>query len=526
MYERYNRNSFKPKRKYRNKGSPKRRRMICHSVAVYSSTLKAHRIIPFDTDSSHIGIDNRASGCFSHVSTDFVGPLRDSNRIEKGFGGSKTSSVKIGTLKWTWLDDQGKSWTHYIPNSFYCKSGGVRLLSPQHFAQQTGDILGTGTSTNGKHITLHWKQHQAKLTVPLSPMDNVATFHLAPGFTHYQTFCHQAKFDEQPPAVLDGESIHSLDLPTNTNGIRPWAKTHHPFDGPKRVAQHVSTTTTTSNLEKEYLQLHYSLGHIHPDRMKIMVQQGTLPQRYRNCRLPFCASCAYGKATRKPWRSHTSSNNDESTRPQRPGECISVDQLISPTPGLIAQMSGKLTTQRYTCATIFVDQYSGFSYIWIQRSTSVDETLKGKRAFERFSTHHGVNITHYHADNGVFRAKDWVVDCHTRQQSISYAAVGAHHQNGVAERRIRVLQDMTRTQLLHAQERWPQAITPFLWPYALRIANDEWNNAPNPRDKAKLTPLQRFSSTKVQRNIAHSAPFGCPTYVLTSELQARLPFHK
>ena len=85
---------------------------------------------------------------------------------------------------------------------------------------------------------------------------------------------------------------------------------------------------------------------------------------------------------------------------------------------------------------------------------------------------------------------------------------------------------MTRTQLLHAQERWPQAITPFLWPYALRIANDEWNNAPNPRDKARLTPLQRFSGTKVQRNINHSAPFGCPTYVLTSELQARLPFHK
>ena len=85
---------------------------------------------------------------------------------------------------------------------------------------------------------------------------------------------------------------------------------------------------------------------------------------------------------------------------------------------------------------------------------------------------------------------------------------------------------MTRTQLLHAQERWPTAISPFLWPYALRIANDEWNHAPNPRDSEKLTPLQRFSHTTVQRNIHHSAPFGCPTYILTSELQARLPFHK
>ena len=59
------------------------------------------RIILLDTDSYAIGIDNRASGSFYHVSTDYVGPLRDSNRIVKGFGGSKTSSVKIGTLKWT-----------------------------------------------------------------------------------------------------------------------------------------------------------------------------------------------------------------------------------------------------------------------------------------------------------------------------------------------------------------------------------------------------------------------------------------
>ena len=168
----------------------------------------------------------------------------------------------------------------------------------------------------------------------------------------------------------------------------------------------------------------------------------------------------------------------------------------------------------------------GFSYVWIQRSTSVEDTIKVKYAFERLATHHGIIITHYHADNGVFCAKDWVVDCHAKRQTMSYAAVGVHHQNGIAERRIRVLQEMTRTQLLHAQERWPNAISAYLWLYALHIANDEWNNAPNPRDREQLTPLQRFSSTIVQQNIHHSAPFGYPAYVLTYELQARLPFHK
>ena len=173
---------FKSKQKSRQRVSPKQRQIICTSVAVYASTIKAHRIIPFDTDSSALGIDNRASGYLSHTSTDFVGPfLRNSNRIVKGFGRLKTLSIKIGTLKWIWLDNKGQSWTHYIPNSYYCQSGGVCLLSPQHFAQETGDTLGTGTTTNGRQVTLHWHQNKASLTIPLSPRDNVATFHLAPG---------------------------------------------------------------------------------------------------------------------------------------------------------------------------------------------------------------------------------------------------------------------------------------------------------------------------------------------------------
>ena len=38
--------------------------------------------------------------------------------------------------------------------------------------------------------------------------------------------------------------------------------------------------------------------------------------------------------------------------------------------------------------------------------------------------------------------------------------------------------------------------------------------------------MQRFTRTHIQRNVKHSIPFGCPTYVLETELQARLPFHK
>ena len=523
--------SFKHKKKKRNKGTPRRRKIMCHAVMVFAATAKETNITNFDTDSAMIGIDNRASGCFSHVSTDFVGPMRECNKLVKGFGGTHTSNLKIGTLKWSWLDDSGKMHTHYIENSYYSKMGGVRLLSPQHFSQVTNDLQGTGTKTNGVETILYWGNKKHKLTVPLSKLNNVATFHLAPGFNNFNTFCMevctQDKIKGQQKDSVESEVMHQYDLRHLDKMRSHWnTMTKQAFD----TASKIDTTNTQENVQtpilKQYYRSHCDLGHIHEKRMQLMVKEGTLPMRFKNLKLPFCSSCAYGKSTRRNWRSKSSNNRDEASQPTHAGECISVDQLISPTPGLIAQMVGCLTTKRYTCATIFVDQYSSLSFVWIQKSTCVEETLMGKRAFETYARERGISIKRYHADNGVFRAHKWVEECSTKQQSLTFAAVGAHHQNGVAERRIRLLQEMTRTNLIHAKRRWPQAISTNLWPYALRMANNAWNQAPNPRDKSNLSPEQRFSLTNVQMNVKHSIPFGCPTYVLSSALQSRTPYHK
>ena len=49
--------------------------------------------------------------------------------------------------------------------------------------------------------------------------------------------------------------------------------------------------------------------------------------------------------------------------------------MVSPTPGLIAQMTGKLTTKRYKYATVFVDHFSIFSYFYLQKKSTVEENL-------------------------------------------------------------------------------------------------------------------------------------------------------
>jgi hypothetical protein len=55
-----------------------------------------------------------------------------------------------------------------------------------------------------------------------------------------------------------------------------------------------------------------------------------------------------------------------------------------------------------------------------------------------------------HADSsGIFKANKWVTECRQSRQRLTFAGVNAHHQNGVAKRKIRELQDMTRLCLIH-----------------------------------------------------------------------------
>eukprot|EP00934_Nitzschia_sp_Nitz4_P000920 Nitzschia sp. Nitz4//scaffold577_size2809//140//955//NITZ4_009285-RA/size2809-processed-gene-0.1-mRNA-1//-1//CDS//3329554798//920//frame0 len=197
-------------------------------------------------------------------------------------------------------------------------------------------------------------------------------------------------------------------------------------------------------------------------------------------------------------------------------------------PGFIAQLKGKPTKQRYRCATVFVDHFSRLSFVHLQQSTSGIETLEAKKAFERFADSHGVSVKHYHADNGRFADTLFVRHTASLGQSISFCGVNAHHQNGIAEKRIRDLRESARTALLDALERWPKAIHHSLWPYAFRHANLVHANTPlsGSHGSNGLTPLELFSGSKVSPNIANFHPFGAPVYVLHDALAAGNSFNK
>jgi hypothetical protein len=126
-------------------------------------------------------------------------------------------------------------------------------------------------------------------------------------------------------------------------------------------------------------------------------------------------------------------------------------------------------------------------------------------------------VKQYHADNGRFAEKVWKNDVLLQGQLLSFSGVGAHQQNGRAEKQIRDLQDMARTSLLHANRMWPDTVNVHLWPYALRHANESINLTTFPN--AQVTPTEKFSGVNVGPTYKDIHTLGCPAYVLDSKMQ-------
>ncbi len=109
--------------------------------------------------------------------------------------------------------------------------------------------------------------------------------------------------------------------------------------------------------------------------------------------------------------------NMNTNKANQPGECVAMDQMESSTAGFIGQMKGAiLTTQRYRYATVFVDQFSDYSFIYFRMAITTEETLKAKKAFELHADSFGVRVKQYHADNGHFQDIKFKEDCTAQGQ--------------------------------------------------------------------------------------------------------------
>ncbi len=283
----------------------------------------------------------------------------------------------------------------------------------------------------------------------------------------------------------------------------------------------IANPTKLSELEIEYLRWHERLGHPSVKDFNAMIDSGKLPTKFRKVLKdpPVCISCLFGKMQRRKWR--TSKDNYNPIRRESenyPGARTSVDQLISAQPGLVPRMEGGHTRARIWAATVFKDHFSGLIYTHLMTSPSLEETIAAKQAYEKFAN--PTKIKSYHADNGTFAKEGFKDEVKEANQSITFCAVGAHHQSGIIERTIGELTHDARTMLLHAQRYWPEMISTLLWPYALKAAEYKHNHLR--LDNDGKSRMQKFFNSDASIDIKLQHTFGCPVYVLESAQQSSI----
>ena len=498
--------------------------------------------LSFDSDSYQIMVDNGASYSISNNLDDFIEPPTKIGPKIKGFAGSQTRSL-IGTVQWHITDDEGTTHSIILPNTSYVPTADIRMLSPQHWAQVTNDLRGTMCVTYGDCFLLKWDKKRFRKTIPISPSTtrNVGIMRSACGNNFHQSLCNQ--FEADSPTLAFSSTIDfNTDAATapDTNITESMQQNIRSANHCEESTQHPLLITFKDELDKlekhptfndnnqEYMHWHYRLNHASFQTMLNMAKSKLLPQEITSIlkrmerhkqKPPLCSDCICSKMCRKQWKQKPEKIKPPNPRARLlPGDVVSVDQLVSSTPGLIACLhGGQPTHERYLGSTVFVDQASDFCYIFHHTALNSDQTVKAKQAFETEARRHGVTIKHYHADNGLFRTKLFMTDIEKKGQTISFAGVGAHHQNGIAEKRIGDLQRRATTLLLHAQRRWPDAINTHLWPYAIRCANETRNTCPT--KTSDLSPLNQFCQSDKRPSYRHQHHFGCPVYVLNKGIQ-------
>jgi hypothetical protein len=214
--------------------------------------------VRWDTDSHAIKVDNCCTRSISYDLQDFdPESLVDTPQLTvSGFvSDTHTPIPKVGTIVWRILDDKGLPRTLRIPNSYYVPGGKSRLLSPQHWAQESVDVhphpYGTQCLTTADAVILKWNQLEYTKTIPIDPNgNNVGTMWTEPGYRtadkvveHAEAFYVNVSFESEVIEIIHPDPY--------SEGVDPEGMTQDKADPVKPTSN--STHIVPENLN-EYRQ--------------------------------------------------------------------------------------------------------------------------------------------------------------------------------------------------------------------------------------------------------------------------------
>jgi len=516
-------------------------RFVAYSVQAVASlststvdSLLAWSFTSFGYDSRTAVLDNSAT---AHIFNDrdmFISytSLDPSQTSVATIGEHTTSAAGIGTVRVSWYDDDHTLHTYELPNVLHFPKSTVNLISVTAFGKQFDPRF---LEINGKAVcirtsqfqsVLEWNQSQRTIIhpqsglpeLPLADVDAKRIYSTCVTQCDHICPCHNSNAysyisaSDSSAEAWYGRTINERTGLTATNRVS-WA------DAVRGEKHATKDTPSLSFLQERFLRWHERCNHLSFANMLKLSRKGLLPSEFLKLEhdLPPCGACLFGKQGRRPKRVKTGKPIRQEDH-NYPGGGVSTDQIVSTQPGLVPQDAGHLTNERISAATVFVDHFSGYSYVVLMTSTTGEETLRAKQEFEAHAASLGIRVAHYHADNGRFKEAIFMDDVKLNAQTISFCGVNAHHQNGIVERHNRTLTDNARTMLLHAERLWPEAISEILWPFALKYAQHLHNYLS--LDAAGLCPHDKFTnadgSILDELDMADFHTFGSPCYVLDS----------
>jgi hypothetical protein len=416
-----------------------------------------------------------------------------------------------GTLKFSIEDDEGRVHNIKIPNSLYLPKLRQCLLLPQHWTQEAGD----GQTWMGKFAhkcMLNWKR--GKKTAPFNLTTNTPIFFTAPSSRACHTFAstfealeapyfrretvlqydpgHRYTDDESvlvPEEFVAEENINfhkDVSVSEGVNADNETVKTSNlllppqdedpsetihrgplTFDPLPQLKEGEDIQLAATNNQAKLMCWHYRLGHLSFPKLKQLALNSEISKKHAKVTPPKCTDCLFGAMAKRLWQGKETKASHGVFIATKPGECISVDQMMLTEVGFYAQLKGKLTKKCYKCATIFVNHLSHLRFVNLQINASFEKTIAAKLTIEQYATEYGVKILHYHCNNGQFHDSAFQQAYHDTRQKPTFCGVNAHFQNDITERAIRNLSESACKQLLHACACWPEAVHFALWPYAL-----------------------------------------------------------
>ena len=316
---------------------------------VHAGLPKCATPIKFDTDLQKFLIDSGASAHLWNRRKDFIyyrslSPQERKNDQGLGMSGEAIAPQGIGSIWLSVEDDLNDIHTIHLHDVRYLPEAPINIFIPQVFSQQRqaeGDSKAS-CSISADAISLQWTGENGKIANKYVPLNksNVGICFTASGYKQFRAF---AALCGMPATFI---SHDETDEPTNPPAEGPITMTPSdaPADEPPRSESEGVTTDFTVNPtviplddqdepllksdQAALMRLHEQLGHCSFAQLKQMAEQGIIPRKLAKVPPPKCPSCLYGKADRKPWRTH---KIDPKIKPTTvPGAVVSIDQLESP----------------------------------------------------------------------------------------------------------------------------------------------------------------------------------------------------